>query len=86
MIDRIVCGIASADSCRRLLPRLEALEAAYRQVIATDGSASLEGDLDAYREQRRVKREAAVARRAAEKERFNAGVCVELAARKAGTR
>jgi transcriptional regulator with XRE-family HTH domain len=79
-LDRIVCGLSASEATyRQLLPLLEALEAAYRELVPSDGNVHREGDLDAYREERREGREAVVARRVVAKERFNARVCAELA-------
>jgi transcriptional regulator with XRE-family HTH domain len=86
-LDRIVCGLSVTETTyRRLLPLLEALEVAYRELVPADGDAPLDNDLDAYREKRREetakKRAAGVARRLAAKERFDAGVCASLALHK----
>jgi hypothetical protein len=83
-LDRIVCGLSVSEATyRELLPRLDALEAAYRELVPSNGNA-LEGALDAYREKRREKRKAAVARTVAANEDFKARVCARLAARRGG--
>jgi hypothetical protein len=74
-LDKVVVELSASEATyQHILPLLEALEAAYRELVPSDGNAPLEGDLDAYREQRK----AVAARSVAAKEAFNARVCASL--------